>query len=66
MRWEKTGTTDYRFPGKNLKKELVFVRNFKCQSSNAKCQDPPIDSLKFELWILAFGIAFRFPSISIP
>ena len=27
MRWEKIRTTDYRFSGKNLKKELIVKTN---------------------------------------
>jgi hypothetical protein len=33
---EKTGTTDYRFPGKNLQKELVFVRKFQMSKFKIK------------------------------
>jgi len=33
MRREKTGTTDYWFPGKNLKKELGFRNQFQMSKS---------------------------------
>jgi len=34
MRGEKIRTAHNRFPGKNLKKKLIFETNFKCQGSN--------------------------------
>jgi len=48
MRWEKTGTTHYGFPGKNLQKELAR------SSSNAKegerrLKKPKIGLIKGEL-----------------
>jgi hypothetical protein len=31
MRWEKTGTTYHRFPGKDLEEELIMLKNCKCE-----------------------------------
>lgn len=63
---EKTGTTDYRVPGKNFEKELVYKPNFECQSLLHPLPLPIGEGGKGEggypmtnsFWVLDFGISY--------